>query len=85
MYIEYIPQRNTEKVDRQKEDRQMMKIYASENRQRAIKVNEDREIVAAYGLKNVLCCEADGESGIIAMEELVEIDPATEFDWSEIA
>lgn len=63
----------------------MMKIYASENRMRAIKVNEDREIVAAYGLKNVLCCEADGENGIIAMEELVEIDPATEFDWSEIA
>ena len=56
-----------------------MKIYSSRSGfDRAIMV-EDESIIAAAGLKNVLCCEPEG---LIETEELFETE-RKDFEWTE--
>lgn len=59
----------------------MIKIFASKDNDRAIMVNEDGDILKAYGLNNVLCCYG---FGLAETEELYETDK-TDFDWTEEA
>lgn len=60
----------------------MLKVYASKDKTRAIMVDDERGIIKAYGLTNVLCCEAYGEDGLIETEEL-ERTNKLDFDWTE--
>lgn len=60
----------------------MIKVYVSKDKTRAIMVDDERGIIKAYGLHNVLCCEAYGEDGIIETEEL-ERTTKLDFDWTE--
>lgn len=57
-----------------------MKIFASEDKKRAILVNDDFDgIEASYGFHNVLVCDP---AGLIETEELHETDE--QFDWTEV-
>lgn len=56
----------------------MIKTFASKNRKRAIMVNDDG-IIKAYGLSNVLCCDAEE---LIKFEELEEVSDEN-FEWEE--
>lgn len=61
-----------------------MTIYMSEDRNRAIMADADGNIIAAKGLKNVLCCYADG---LAETEELMPVnlkyDEYSEIKWDE--
>lgn len=57
----------------------MIKVYVSVDKKRAIMVDDEKGIIKAYGLVNVLCCEAES---LIETEELEETEERN-FEWSE--
>lgn len=62
---------------------EVARLFVSADRSRAILADEELSgIYKAYGLNNVLCCDAEG---LIETEELEEIsiEHVNEFDWTE--